>query len=50
MRRKAEAVETGSDEIVVKNKTAKKVMGFIFLGITWTACLRFGILHLHKTN
>lgn len=34
MRRKAEAVETGSDEIVVKNKTAKKVMGFIFLGIT----------------
>ena len=25
MRRKAEAVETGSDEIVVKNKTAKKV-------------------------
>ena len=34
MRRKAEAVETGNDEIVVKNKTAKKVMGFIFLGIT----------------
>lgn len=34
MRKKAEAVETGSDEIVVKNKTAKKVMGFIFLGIT----------------
>ena len=34
MRKKAEAVETESEEIVVKNKTAKKVMGFIFLGIT----------------
>ena len=48
MRRKAEAVETGSDEIVVKNKTAKKVMGFIFLGITLAMVVVIVVLVLQR--
>lgn len=48
MRRKAEAVETGNDEIVVKNKTAKKVMGFIFLGITLAMVVVIVVLMLQR--
>ena len=48
MRRKAEVVETESDEIVIKNKKGRKVMGFIMLGITFALCVVIVVLVLQR--